>query len=123
MERLRFSRPKRMGQKFCSSFGTIDLLRVWGLQFPEHTQWVLGQVRNLAHAWWVRSVRRSWWRFWHENQPAVRETEPLYWRRIGQAGARAVVHASQSTFWEWSNGSGLFFWRWPLEYQQDGAER
>ena len=30
-------------------------------------------------------------------------------------------HAAQSTFSEWTNGSGFFFWRWPRECQLDVA--
>ena len=34
------------------------------------------------------------------------------------AGIQALAHFCSSTFWEWSNGSTLFFWRWPQEFCQ-----
>ena len=40
-----------------------------------------------------------------------------------QAGRDCIYYAGASTWWEWSCGSRLFFWRWPKEfkiYARDG---
>lgn len=89
--------------------------------FDDRTRAALATIRRAAHGWWVQAVRRSWWAYWKAYQRAIRQVEPVYWRDIGLAGARAVSYAAQSSFWEWTNGSGLFFWRWPEEYQRDAA--
>jgi hypothetical protein len=78
-------------------------------------------LRGACHQWWVRSVAHSRWKFWKELKEAVRQTQPEYWRDVGESGARAVGHAVESPFWEWTNGSGIFFWRWPEEYQANLA--
>ena len=69
----------------------------------------------------MASVRTSWWRYWLSNKLAIQRSQPRYWRDIGRTGALAVGYAVRSTFWEWSGGSGIFFWRWPKEYQLDLA--
>jgi hypothetical protein len=35
--------------------------------FPSSVRRGLEGLRTLAHAWWVRSVRRLWWRYWREQ--------------------------------------------------------
>ncbi|KAL7571512.1 hypothetical protein ACA910_020932 [Epithemia clementina (nom. ined.)] len=41
----------------------------------------------------------------------------LFWN----GGIWACDHAIASNFWSWPKGSGIFFWRWPLEYMLDVA--
>lgn len=42
-----------------------------------------------------------------------------------EVGMDVVKLATGASFWEWDNGSTLFFWRWPVEYRRamrDGFE-
>jgi hypothetical protein len=81
----------------------------------------LGLLRRAAHCWWVRAVVSSWWAYWRCFKERIWLAEPAHWREVGTAGALTVSHAAQSDFWEWLNGSGIFFWRWPEEHQRDLA--
>jgi len=81
----------------------------------------LGLLRRAAHRWWVKAIVSSWWAYWRSFKGRIRGAEPAHWREVGLAGALAVGHAAQSDFWDWLNGSGIFFWRWPEEYQGDLA--
>jgi len=41
------------------------------------------------------------------------------------SGIDAIHRATSGSFWEWTHGSTLFFWRWPEEYRKairDGLE-
>ena len=42
-----------------------------------------------------------------------------------KAGADCLTRASNSSWWEWSDGSHLFFWHWPVGFcdaTQDGIK-
>jgi hypothetical protein len=34
-----------------------------------------------------------------------------------RVGAMALSFATESTWWDWLRGSALFFWNWPIVYQ------
>jgi len=34
-------------------------------------------------------------------------------------GQDALTRATNASFWEWSDGSTLFFWRWQKEYRKE----
>ena len=38
------------------------------------------------------------------------------------SGVDAITRAARAGWWEWHDGSGLFFWRWPRWYIQQAAE-
>jgi len=33
-------------------------------------------------------------------------------------GSDSLIRALRSSWWEWSDGSGPFYWRWPIRYQE-----
>jgi hypothetical protein len=70
--------------------------------------------RDWAHK--VRSLRSS-------RRPRTRMITELL--ADFEVGLDAIKRATGATFWEWDNGSTLFFWRWPAEYRRamrDGFE-
>lgn len=50
----------------------------------------------------------------------TREQEML---RDAKIGCKALENALDSAWWEWSNGSGLLFWRWKSGTEQETAVR
>ena len=47
------------------------------------------------------------------------------WQRNRDAIADCITRAVNSTWWDWSDGSRLFFWRWPDPWRleaRDGAK-
>lgn len=60
-------------------------------------------LRKLAHLWWVKNLRaeaESWLRK-HGNQ---------HWDRV--AVLDGLNRSKNLSWWEWSDGSRLYFWRW-----------
>ena len=39
------------------------------------------------------------------------------WLEIDIAGKTALARTLKASWWEWDHGSSLFFWRWPVDYQ------
>ena len=39
-----------------------------------------------------------------------------------EIGTDAVRRACSSSFWDWDNGSTLFFWRWPSKFQKEARD-
>jgi hypothetical protein len=37
-------------------------------------------------------------------------------------GREAVIRACKSSFWDWDNGSSLFFWRWPYGFRREARD-
>ena len=50
---------------------------------------------------------------WYENEGKKQEE----WLEKRAAGEVAVARALKASWWEWDYGSSLFFWRWPVDYQ------
>ena len=79
----------------------------------------LAVLRRTLHRCWCRLVYRSFFRWWKQQHHHIRETCPASCQLLWEAGIQALSQASMSTFWEWSNGSAPFYWRWPPEYWSD----
>ena len=41
----------------------------------------------------------------------------------GDLGTKALSHLGNATWWEYSQGSSLLFWRWPKGFQREAAKR
>ena len=79
-------------------------------------------LRDWLHSRWRRATTRDAVR-WLHNQGVVDGHEQ--WQRNRDAIADCVTRAANSTWWEWSDGSRLFFWRWPILWRleaRDGAK-
>ncbi len=97
----------------------------------------LSSLWTLTLRWWKRKVRRefmSW--FWKENPKLwvkLRVCQFSYesWSEIllsylrtnqeakknWEAGRDCVARCSESSWWEWTDGSRPHFWRWKKEYR------
>jgi hypothetical protein len=62
----------------------------------------------------LKAGRTSYVR-WHRNFSGSRENE---WT----LGRDAIRRANHSTWWNWDEGSQLFFWRWPEFYQERATD-
>ena len=73
---------------------------------------VLDVLRGFLLRVWRRSVHRSLCRY-------MRSEHGAQWFRLShpdvRAGRDCLTRSANATFWDWSAGSRLFFWRWPLE--------
>ena len=88
-----------------------------------------GDDPGMEHA---RSVLRNWlhsrWRqatttdavHWLHNQGSCDRHEQ--WQRNRDAIVDCVTRAANSTWWEWSDGSRLFFWRWPALWRLEARD-
>ena len=75
------------------------------IDHPLSTQNGNERIRKLRVAkWTVERYRRS-------NKRSKRITEEL--EKDLEIGRDAVARAANASWWNWDNGSTLFFWRWP----------
>ena len=51
----------------------------------------------------------------NDDGTIIRQETPLGWDL--DAGCECLDRAGWSSWWEWRNGSRLFFWRWPEAYR------
>jgi hypothetical protein len=59
---------------------------------------------------------KAWWNSYWSSTQALAEKE---------AGRDAIWRVTEALWWGWEEGSALFYWQWPQEYQgtiQDGLE-
>jgi hypothetical protein len=86
----------------------------------EHARSVL---RTWLHSRWRRRLTTeasSWLRKHHDDV----DFDEQEWQRNRVAVADCISRAANSTWWEWADGSRLFFWRWPEMWRleaRDGA--
>jgi len=76
----------------------------------------LDSFRGFLLRRWKINVRQSFQRY-------LREAYGTTWSKLGQRGSRLTAdlrsgreclwHAMEAEWWEWSQGSRPFFWRWP----------
>jgi hypothetical protein len=78
-------------------------------------------IRNWLHSKWRRSITAEAAQ-WIRAQGVVGGNEQL--SRNRDAIVDCITRAANSTWWDWSDGSRLFFWRWPEAWRievRDGA--
>jgi hypothetical protein len=73
-------------------------------------------MRKRMLAKWKSIVKNDWWNWWGKYKARCKEKGQEPSRKIGIAGAIAVGHAMEASWWDWDNGSAPFFWRWPEEF-------
>lgn len=69
-------------------------------------------LRRFFHLWWVKNLDREA-RAWVSARGNCRQDS--------RAVRDCLTRASLSTWWEWSDGSRLFFWRW-REWSRDARD-
>ena len=70
----------------------------------------------------LRGRMFSWWRK-RITLECVQHLRVQGWmKRDVEAGRECIERAANSTFMEWTDGSRLFFWRWPKEFQEDARD-
>ena len=73
-----------------------------------------------AHSRRVLTKEASWWLGIHGG---LRGSDQFLWNR--EAIVDFITRAANSSWWDWSDGSRLFFWQWPEVWHleaRDGAK-
>ena len=78
----------------------------------------LDVIRAGALQWWKRHVLKSFVVWFRKTEHGSSEENEL----ILDAGRKALFYVGRCSWWEWSEGSGILFWRWPLPYQREMRE-
>ena len=101
-------------------FKSFDVFRRLQLRrYRHHKTGVIGSFRRYmisAHGsgWQSKLVKKS-----------ARSSNIIEVIRDYNSGIDTIHRATSASFWEWTHGSTLFFWRWPEEYCKairDGLE-
>lgn len=75
-------------------------------------KWALKRLRRFALQIWKRLVRSDFDKWYREiGKHGLNPTQ------IFKDGLSACDKAERSSWWEWDEGSAIFFWRWPEDYQ------
>jgi hypothetical protein len=77
-----------------------------------------GAIRAFLHKVWRRNLVREAQR-WLRTEEAMEDRE-----RNVHAVRDCITRCAESTWWDWSDGSRLLFWRWPERWRveaRDGA--
>jgi hypothetical protein len=69
-------------------------------------------LRHFAHIKWIRNVFKDFIQYASANL-GTKWLDELKDTLLVKTAVDALHRVSQSTFWEWSEGSTLLFWRWP----------
>jgi hypothetical protein len=76
---------------------------------------ILDVLRDFILRVWRRSVFKGFRR-------CMRSTHGVSWVTIPSkdiiAGRVCIEKVVSASFWDWSNGTRLFFWRWPIESRE-----
>ena len=76
---------------------------------------LLSALRKCALRYWKRKLSRDFHQWWVKQKKRIAPKEQ---REVHFAGRTAIERASYSSWWEWTKGSTIFFWRWPTHYQK-----
>jgi hypothetical protein len=83
------------------------------------TEGARAAIHKLLHSIWRRKFTREACR-WLKREVAMKDLD-----RNTVAVRDCVQRCAESTWWEWSDGSRLIFWRWPESWRneaRDGAK-
>jgi hypothetical protein len=85
-------------------------------------------LRRFALRWWKASLEREffiWFERTYTNEAVSdyvyntsRSNNNADAARDWKAGMDCLRRSRRSEWWEWSDGSRPYFWRWPREYQE-----
>jgi hypothetical protein len=76
-------------------------------------------VRKFMHRRWCRRVASNFWRWVIDSKAACIKAGTTFDNRAYAPGLAAIEYALKSDWWEWTNGSAPFFWRWPLHARDE----
>jgi len=82
----------------------------------------LDAIQKFGIRYWWRTVLRSLVMYLRQTYGASWNRDPAA-ARDRTVGADCIWRTTTATWWEWSQGSTLFFWRWPVacrEIARDG---
>ena len=77
-----------------------------------------GIIRNLLRDRWIRRMTIEAAKWYNSNQD-VSDVEQA---RNREAIIDCITRCSHSTWWEWSDGSRLNFWRWPEVWSREARD-
>jgi len=69
-------------------------------------------MRNWFHGLWLKILKKEAWD-WLAKHPDPRNEVAI---------KECIERAEGSTWFEWKDGSRLFFWRWPEEFMEDARD-
>jgi len=88
----------------------------------------LDVIRRFALRWWNRNLEHGfflWFKAAHPSEDLLdfvykvnRKRKHPQAERDWDASMDCLRRSRRSTWWEWSDGSRPYFWRWPEEYQE-----
>jgi hypothetical protein len=88
----------------------------------------LGVIRKTAHRWWNRRLEREFFSWFRSEYPLVciislvcnnpHHRNSVRVQRDWDAGMDCLRRSRGSNWWEWSDGSRPYYWRWPIEYRE-----
>jgi hypothetical protein len=74
----------------------------------------LSSLRSLCLRWWKWHLLREFLTWFQQTHQSLTTSSAL---RDWNAGRECISRAWNSTWWEWSDGSRPFFWRWTPKYR------
>jgi hypothetical protein len=82
-----------------------DTVRIW-LEGKKEAKLAREELLKNYKVWWSKTYREG-------------STEKL---KDAAGGMDCIVRASATSYWEWTEGSRLFFWRWPPQYLKSARD-
>lgn len=85
-------------------------------------------MRRFALWWWKLHLEEEFFTWFKPSHPDINISSMLYnvpmtpsvpvpAQRDWEAGMDCLRRSRGADWWEWSDGSRLYYWRWPTEYQ------
>jgi hypothetical protein len=75
----------------------------------------LNLLRDRVLRWWRKNLMKEFIKWFHDEH-LTKNSEEVQSDLL--AGLECITRSCGSTFWEWTEGSRPFFWRWPLHYRK-----
>jgi hypothetical protein len=86
---------------------------LWGVMMDPRRSGSIQVLREFFNRAWRRSVMSSYYKW-----ITAKKAEGFEISLSAKDAAREIIHrTSNSTMWEWNNGSRTMFWRWPPEFE------
>mmetsp|Transcript_8332 Transcript_8332/g.12121 ORF Transcript_8332/g.12121 Transcript_8332/m.12121 type:complete len:644 (-) Transcript_8332:24-1955(-) len=121
---------------------TTEALRALGKLRELFLRWWKRKVTSSFLVWWLsrrhkgaqmitpsrlihfdpRSARYAWRAKGQKQYKVMRNQRRAVDRSLAEDAADAIRRSSNSSWWEWTDGSFPFFWRWPEWYQTQVRE-
>ena len=102
-------------------FKSFDVLRRLQLRrYRSYRSGIVGSFQRFMSEEYGKQWQKAMWKSQNRKKKKITEVVKDF-----RSGMDAIRRALGANFWEWSEGSTLFFWRWPREYRRairDGLE-